>query len=588
VLAITFTRRAAGELVRRLTQFGLRQQPTVGTFHSVAWAVLRQRWDDQGGRRGPDLLVEPDSLLAELVEPDRPGRRQALGGQRRRASVSELATEISWAHARRIGPDRYEEQATRSGRRPGGGVTAVAEAYAAYEKAKRRRRLVDFDDLLALLTRELRYDPAFAEVQRWRFRHLFVDEMQDANPLQLALLDAWRGGRPDVCVVGDPSQAIYEWNGADPGWIQSFADHHPGATIIRLVRNYRSTPEIVAAAAGVLETETSACIEPTRPPGAPVAVHDFADELAEGRGIASLLRAEHTPGRHWSSCAVLVRTHAQSPIIERALRDAAIPVRSRGTLPLIADEDVRAALADAAARPEPGALRAFLDDLDLDVLDTTTAPAVRTLAALGRQFSTTDPNASVASFRAWLAMGSPGDDAAAADAVDIVTFHAAKGLEWPIVVVAGMERGLVPHSSATTSAARAEEIRLLHVALTRAEHRLILTRARRRNGVNRSPSPLLAALPDRADDVVAPPAHLAPRRQAPRDPKLDALEAWRRAAAHAAGLPEQTICSDRALAAVARARPLTIEELAALPEIGAIAARRLGPRLLAALDGIPS
>jgi DNA helicase-2/ATP-dependent DNA helicase PcrA len=185
-------------------------------------------------------------------------------------------------------------------------------------------------------------------------------------------------------------------------------------------------------------------------------------------------------------------------------------------------------------------------------------------------------------------MGSVGDDGSTADAVEIVTFHAAKGLEWPVVVVAGMERGLVPHSSATTPAARSEEARLLHVALTRAEHRLLLTRARRRAGANRTPSPLLATLPAAADAGAAPPAHLLGRTVARPDPRLEALKAWRRAAAHAAGLPERTICSDRALAAVARAAPVTIEELAALPEIGAIAARRLGPRLLAALDAAPT
>jgi DNA helicase-2/ATP-dependent DNA helicase PcrA len=601
VLAITFTRRAAGELLRRLDELGLRQQPTVGTFHGVAWSVLRRRWADQGLRRVPELLSQPERLLAEVAGPGSPGStggggrggRNGAGpvgrggGRGRAATTADLAAEITWARARRIPPERYETAATAGGRRPPGGTAAVAEAYRAYEQAKRERRLVDFDDLLTGVAREIERDPAFAEVQRWRFRHLFVDEMQDVNPLQLALLEAWRGDRADLCVVGDPNQAIYEWNGADAAWLRDMAVHHPGATIVRLRRSYRSSPEILTAATRVLATvpgETPT-IEPTRPQSAPVRVAAFDDELAEAAAIARLLRAEHPPGGRWSGFGVLVRTHAQLPVIERALRDAGIPTRTRGGQPLLSHADVRAALADASTRPEPGALRAFLDDLADDLADGTAPPILGSLAALGHQFWTADPAASVSSFRAWLAMGGGiGDeDERAGDAVELLTFHAAKGLEWPVVVVAGAEKGLVPHASATTAAARAEEVRLFHVALTRAEHGLVVTWARRRGGAARAPSPLLDVIGGTDDVPVAPPVHLSARATRTADPRLTALQTWRHAAAVAAGLPEAMVCSDQALAAVARAAPGSIDELAALPEIGPIAARRLGPRLLAAL-----
>ncbi len=581
VLAITFTRRAASELLRRLGQLGLREQPTVGTFHGVAWSVLRRRWTDQGQRRQPELLTQPERLVADLPQ---------LAKQRgRRSTAAEVSAEITWARARLIAPEQYEAAAFRDGRRPSSGPAAMAEIYRAYEDAKRARRLIDFDDLLSGVVREIARDNTFAEVQRWRFRHLFVDEMQDVNPLQLTLLDAWVGGRPDLCVVGDPNQAIYEWNGADPGWLRDFAVHHPGATIVRLRRNYRSSPEILTAATAVLDTLPDAApeIEAMRPEGAPVTVGAFDDELAEAAAVADLIHAEHRPGQRWSAFGVLVRTHAQVPVIERALLDARIPARARGGQPLLANPVVRQALADASARPEPGALRAFLDDLADDLAEGEAPPLLAALAALGHQLWTADPAASVASFRAWLAMGGGAEDDAGigGDAVELVTFHAAKGLEWPVVVVAGMEKGLVPHGSATTSAAQAEEVRLLHVALTRAEHSLHLTWARRRGGTSRSPSPLLGAIATTTDSPVPPPAHLTARAARRTDPGLDALRVWRRAAAFAAGLPEATVCSDRALAAVARARPASIDELAALPEIGPIAARRLGPRLLAVLDG---
>jgi DNA helicase-2/ATP-dependent DNA helicase PcrA len=179
--------------------------------------------------------------------------------------------------------------------------------------------------------------------------------------------------------------------------------------------------------------------------------------------------------------------------------------------------------------------------------------------------------------------GADDEDDRGGDAVELLTFHAAKGLEWPVVVVAGVEKGLVPHAGATSVAARSEEVRLLHVALTRAEHTLHLTWARRRGGSARGPSPLLDVIDTADDEPVPPPAELAARRARRPDPRLAALRTWRQAAAIAAGLPEAMVCSDKALAAVAKAGPASIDELAALPEIGPIAARRLGPRLLAAL-----
>ena len=241
MLAITFTRRAAGELLRRFGPLGLRQQPTVGTFHGVAWSVLRRRWADQGVRRPPDLLTQPERLLADLPDRSRRSRLDGRGAGRDRLGPGP-------AHRRRTATT---PPLAAAGRRPAPGV---AELYRAYEQAKRERRLVDFDDLLTGVAREIERDPAFAEVQRWRFRHLFVDEFQDVNPLQLALLEAWRGGRTDLCVVGDPSQAIYGWNGADASGLRDFALHHPGATVVRLRRSYRSSPEILAAATGVLAT----------------------------------------------------------------------------------------------------------------------------------------------------------------------------------------------------------------------------------------------------------------------------------------------------------------------------------------------
>ena len=205
VLAVTFTRKAAGELTRRLRDLGLRDSVAAGTFHAVAYAQLRARWNDRD-IRPPSLLDRKVGFVARLMPP-------ALG--RRGITALDVVAEIEWAKARMVTPDDYSGAATLAGRRVSLELSTVAELFERYEKAKRERRMVDFDDLLRLCRRDLLDDRDFAATQRWRFRHFFVDEYQDVNPLQHELLRAWLGDRSDLCVVGDPNQAIYAWNGAD-------------------------------------------------------------------------------------------------------------------------------------------------------------------------------------------------------------------------------------------------------------------------------------------------------------------------------------------------------------------------------------
>ncbi|MEA3078566.1 MAG: ATP-dependent helicase UvrD/PcrA, partial [Actinomycetota bacterium] len=243
VLALTFTRKAAGELRSRLGQLGVRGQVVAGTFHAVAYAQLRRRWADRG-EQAPALLDRKVRIIAPLLGRPRPGTAAV--------QAADVAGEIEWAKARMVPPSQYEVEAERAGRTPPLSPAEMASIYERYEAEKKKRGRVDFDYMLARCAHALDTDEEFAATQRWRFRHLFVDEFQDVNPVQFSLLKGWLGDRPDLCVVGDPNQAIYSWNGADPTLITKLATRIPGTETVTLEHNYRSTPQVVATANRIL------------------------------------------------------------------------------------------------------------------------------------------------------------------------------------------------------------------------------------------------------------------------------------------------------------------------------------------------
>src|SRR5699024_7958854 len=219
----------------------------------------------------------------------------------------------------------------------------VADWYRRYEQEKRRRGVVDFDDLLHHATSMIDNDPSFASAIRWRHRHLFVDEYQDINPLQERLLRAWLGDRRDLCVVGDPNQAIYGWNGADPDLLRRFADHHPGAAIVELRRSYRCSPPVLQVADAVLRLGrlSTGTLTSQRTNGPLPVIVGYENDTDEATGIARAVRDHHRPGGSWSQQAVLVRTNAQAGVIEAALRRGRIPHRVRGRQQFLADPDNR-------------------------------------------------------------------------------------------------------------------------------------------------------------------------------------------------------------------------------------------------------
>src|SRR5438552_3309765 len=397
VLALTFTRKAAGELGSRLGALGVRHRVAAGTFHAIAYARLRSRWADRD-ERPPALLDRKVRLLAPL-----------LGRHRASVQPADLAGEIEWAKARMVTPERYEAEAAKTGRRPPLPAAAMAAIYTGYEAEKRKRGLVDFDDLLMLCASALETDPGFTAAQRWRFRHLFVDEFQDVNPVQFRLLEGWRGDGSDLCVVGDPNQAIYAWNGADAGYLTGFRARFPGAGVVQLDANYRSSPQVLAVANTVLGAghRHTRPLRPNRGDGPVPTVTCHPTDVDEARAVARALRDRHGPGRPWSQLAVLTRTNAQSVLFEEAFRAARVPYRVRGGGAFLDQPEVKDALADLRRSPARVPFASQLADLEAMAVDEGGTDERRlhidALVRLGREYTAADPAASASGFRGSLA-----------------------------------------------------------------------------------------------------------------------------------------------------------------------------------------
>jgi len=500
VLALTFTVRAAGELRGRLRKLGV-GLVRASTFHAAALRQLNYFWPRVVGGRPPQLVDGKVSLVREAAK-----RAQVRldGGS---GNLADAASEIEWAKVTQVRPDGYAAAAAAAGRSPAAGAASQAAVYAAYEELRRERHLIDFESILELTAAILLDNRTAAGQVRDLFRHFVVDEYQDVNPLQKLLLDVWLGDRDDLCVVGDPHQVIYSFTGATPAYLTGFTAEFPGATVVRLVRDYRSTPQVVAVANQL--ARTAAPLVAQRAPGPPPVLTEYPDETAEAGGLAIQVQALRARGVPLREIAVLVRVNADTERFERALAEAGVPFLVRGAERFYERPVVRQALVllRGAARgesaaghgpgggdPLPTAVRAVLTGLggfggagnppERGV--TGGSPpggsaarerweSLTAIAQLADDMHAARPQATLADFSSELTERAELGHAPAVDGVTLASMHAAKGLEWDAVLLPGLVEGLMPIVHARTPEAVEEEKRLFYVAVTRAREHLHLS-----------------------------------------------------------------------------------------------------------------
>ncbi len=618
VLAVTFTARAAGEMRTRLRGLGA---PGVQarTFHSAALRQLRWFWPRIHNRDLPTLTESKLGLVARSASRL---RIQAETGQLR-----DLASEIEWAKVSNVRPEQYAALAARSGRQVTGlSADEVSRVFAGYEEAKRLDDRMDMEDVLLLTAAMLADDERVSAEVRRQYRFFTVDEFQDVSPLQITLLDLWLGGRDEICVVGDPAQTIYSFAGADADHLRHFPRKFAGTTSVELVRNYRSTPEVVGAANTLLRGTPSHGVDlvAQRPPGPGVTWVEHPDEVEEAEATAAEILRLRDSGVPLTEIAVLFRINAQSEVYEEALSARGIPYVVRGAHRFFERPEVREAITLIRGTARAGGDEALVDSVRATLAGRGWSPepptargAVRdrwesyqALLSLAESFH--EAGGDLPGFVADLDRRAAEQHAPVADGVTLATLHTAKGLEWDAVFVTGVQEGTLPISFAEGPAEVEEERRLLYVGITRARLHLVVSWSRSRNPGGRGtrkPSRFLDGLrPDSgAGQRVARrpvkaamcrtcgrPLGTAAERKVGRcsdcpttyDEELfERLRQWRKQRADDDSVPAYVVFTDKTLEAIAEARPSTHAQLLKVSGVGPSKLEAYGAEVLELVSG---
>ncbi len=564
ILAVTFTEKAAGELKSRLTALGV-QGVEARTFHAAALSQLGRLWERHTGDRLPQVLDSKAPVIASLAN--------GLPPPHRFLPRRELAGEIEWAKNRMLSPATYQEGLAREAHEPPIPPQLMQGIFEGYERRKERTGRIDFEDMLGLAVRLFDHHPYAAAEVRARHHAFTVDEYQDVNPLQQALLDRWLGGRDDVCVVGDDYQTIYAFTGASPRYLLGFPERYPDAHVVRLQENYRSTPQILAVANALTPAlgGFEKTLTPTLADGSNPTARPCADPDAEVMFVIGEVRRLQADGVPLEEIAVLYRINARSEPYEEAFAAAGVPYQVRDGA-FLRRPGPRAVLARlrTAGGAVAEAVESITDALGYDPGVTPEADEEVTrqsdlarLRALAAEFATVHPEGDLAGFVTELSARFAVERSGRG--VNLLTYHRAKGLEFDAVFLPRLLAGELPFRRGRAEADPAEERRLLYVGITRARRWLFLSWPREAKS---SPSPFLREL------GVSPPvvAALPPRARTPVSagdgPMFDRLKEWRRGRAKTDGVPAYVVFHDRTLAAIADARPRDWADLAAISGVG--------------------
>jgi DNA helicase II / ATP-dependent DNA helicase PcrA len=644
VLAVTFTQRAAGEMRARLRALdnGVGTGSVqAATFHAAARRQLSYFWPRVVGDTGWQLLDTKFAVVAQAA--NRAGLSTSTD------DVRDLAGEIEWAKASLISPEAYAAAVAQAGRDIPFDAAKIATVYAGYESLKARRdgmALLDFDDLLLHTAAAIENDDAVAQEFRDRYRCFVVDEYQDVTPLQQRVLDAWLGSRDDLTVVGDANQTIYSFTGATPRYLLDFSRRYPDAAVVRLERDYRSTPQVVSLANRVIAAARGRMagsklhLVGQRDPGPNPTFTEHTDEAAEAAAVAKKIKNLIDSGTAASEIAVLYRINAQSEVYEEALTEAGVPFQVRGGEGFFSRQEIRQALlalqraaerdVDGVGAPPacgglPDIVRAILEPLGLTAEPPPGTRARERWEALSGLAELVDeevaqrPSLDLPAMLAELRQRADARHPPVVQGVTLASLHAAKGLEWDAVFLVGLADNTLPISHALAhgpdSEPVEEERRLLYVGITRARTHLALSWALARapgGRQSRRPSRFLNGIAPQSPSDANPNRPRRPRGATPRcrvcnntlttppaimlrrcescpsdidEELLVQLKDWRLRTSKEMSVPAYVVFTDNTLIAIAEALPTDDAALVSIPGIGARKLEQYGPDVLAMVKG---
>ena len=582
ILAVTFTNKAAREMRERLglllgQNSGNRGfMPWMGTFHGICVRMLRIEGEAIGIARNFVIYDEDDrrGLVKQAMK--------QLSISDKEIKAQSVSSVISSAKNEMVNPAAFASAAQFPYQKN------IAKIYQRYEDLRKTAGALDFDDLLLEVVRLLRDVPAVRTKWRTSFKHILIDEYQDTNAAQYAIVKFLVNDGRNICVVGDDWQSIYSWRGADFTNILNFERDFKGTKVIKLEQNYRSTGNILDAASNVITKNvhrTEKRLWTAEGPGAPVQVHGVYDEAEEAQLVAERISTHVTMGaRGFSDFAVLYRTNAQSYTLERAFLRLRVPYQIVGGVRFYDRKEIKDIVAYLRLIYQPNDRMSFSRIVNvptrgigatslerfmmwqaasgMDILSalinveqtsTVTSRAKQALVALGEKLriaqmllETASPGeviekllvltgyrdyiqdgspqaeereanigallsdaqsfASLPDFLEEVALMSSADTGSDGAKVTLMTLHAAKGLEFPVVFMVGMEEGLIPHARVYEAgqAELEEERRLAYVGMTRAREELHLTYAQSRLQFGqRGYNPVSRFITDMGDKVAA-------------------------------------------------------------------------------------